>query len=255
MPTLEHDSRGDLRRYELAFRVLELVNGATDLATFKTALAGALADVYRVRSATFFVGRTAQLACADPSPVILGITKHMLPEYQDRWFQHDIFSTPPAVRSMHNTRVASLREINEGTLENRLYVTDYLQRHRIESATALYLDVCRGRKALVGLFDPDQNRIGAAEIASLRLLACPLAQIARGLPDDSTSDDGPVSKLSPRQAEVARLVGEGLSNAEIGAMLHLHPASVKKYVTRILAITGLHNRTELAIALRDADQS
>lgn len=255
MPTLKHDSRGDLRRYELAFRVLEQVEDATDLTAFKSALTDALADVYRVRSATFFVGRTAQLACADPSPVIVGITRHMLPEYQDRWFQHDIFSTPPAVRSMLNTRVTSLREISEGSLENRLYVTDYLQRHHIESATSLYLDVCRGRKALVGLFDPDKNRIGTAEIASLRLLARPLAQIARGLPEEASSDDGPMSKLSPRQAEVARLVGEGLSNAEIAAMLHLHPASVKKYVTRILAITGLHNRTELAIALRDADQS
>ncbi|MFD4250041.1 response regulator transcription factor [Amycolatopsis thermoflava] len=252
MPTLGHDSRADLRRYELAFRVLERVGGVSDLPSFKTALTGALADVYRVRSATFFVGRTAQLACADPSPVIVGITRHMLPEYQDLWFRHDIFSTPRALRSMIDTRVSTLAEVNGGTRENELYVTDYLQRHGIESATALYLDVCHGRKALVGLFDRDPGRIGAPEIASLRLLAGPLAQIARGLPEHAAGDDALLAKLSPRQAEVARLVGEGLSNAAIGAMLHLHPASVKKYVTQILAITGLHNRTELAIALRRA---
>ncbi|MBK1787627.1 response regulator transcription factor [Prauserella cavernicola] len=251
MPTLAREPHGDLRRYELAFRVLERVDGVTDLAAFKAALTGALADVYRVRSATFFVGRTAQLACADPSPTIVGITRHMLPEYQDLWFQHDIFSTPRALRSMIDTRVSTLGEINGGTQENRLYVTDYLQRHGIESATAMYLDVCRGRKALVGLFDRDPGRIGTHEAASLRLLAGPLAQIARGLPESAAGDDAVLSRLSPRQADVARLVGDGLSNATIGAMLQLHPASVKKYVTRILAITGLRNRTELAIALRD----
>ncbi|PXY36778.1 helix-turn-helix transcriptional regulator [Prauserella flavalba] len=255
MPTLAHDRGGDLRRYELAFRVLEQVDGVTDLPAFKTALTGALADVYRVRSTTFFVGRTAQLACADPSPTIIGITRHMLPEYQDMWFQHDIFSTPRALRSMIDTRVSTLGEINGGTQENRLYVTNYLQRHGIESATAMYLDVCHGRKALVGLFDRDPDRIGVQEISSLRLLARPLAQIARGLPESAADQDTVLAKLSPRQAEVARLVGEGLSNATIGAMLHLHPASVKKYVTRILAITGMRNRTELAIALRNTGTS
>lgn len=252
MPTLAHDRGGDLHRYELAFRVLELVDGVTDLPAFKTALTGALADVYRVRSTTFFVGPTAQLACADPDPTIIGITRHMLPEYQDMWFQHDIFSTPSAVRSLIGTRVSTLREINGGTQENRMYVTDYLRRHGIESATAMYLDVCHGRKALVGLFDRNPDRVGAQEISALRLLARPLAQIARGLPESAADADPVLAKLSPRQAEVARLVGEGLSNAAIGTMLHLHPASVKKYVTRILAITGMRNRTELAIALRGA---
>ncbi|NKQ59345.1 helix-turn-helix transcriptional regulator [Amycolatopsis sp. K13G38] len=255
MPTLADAGR---RSYELAFGVLERIDGAHDLAAFKAALTAALAEVYQVRSTTFFTGRTAPLACADPAPTIIGITRHMLPEYQDLWFQHDIFSMPHALRSLITTRVSTLSELNGGTPENRMYVTDYLERHGIQSATAIYLDISDGRKALVGMFDRDPGRIGPQEVESLRLLAGPLAQIACHLPVRARTapvEDTVLSRLSPRQAEVARLVGEGMSNASIGEVLHLHPASVKKYVTRILAITGLRNRTELAIAVRRSASS
>jgi len=247
MPTLEDTGR---RPYELAFAVLERIDGSHDLASFKAALTNALAEVYEVRSTTFFTGRTTQLACADPDPTIIGITRHMLPEYQEMWFQHDIFAMPHALRSLIGTRVSTLAELSGGTPENRMYVTDYLQRHGIRSATAICLDVAGGRKALVGMFDRDPDRIGPQEVRSLRMLARPLAQIACHLPQTTSAEETVLSRLSPRHAEVARLVGEGMSNAAIGQILHLHPASVKKYVTRILAITGLRNRTELAIAAR-----
>ncbi|GHE84371.1 hypothetical protein GCM10017786_15030 [Amycolatopsis deserti] len=248
----------DKRHYERAFRVLEGVDDAPDLETFKSALVDTLAEVYHVRSTTFFVGRTAQLACADPAPTLIGFTRHLLPEYQERWFSSDIFGSAEAFRSLSTSRVATLAEINGEKPENRQYITNYLGRHGMHSAAAICLDVRGGRKALVGLFDHDPDRIGPGEMFSLRLLARPLNQIARHLPETSPetrSGHLQLKKLSPRQAEVARLVGEGFSNAAIGDILHLRPESVKKYVTRILAICGLSNRTELAIAVRGVAQT
>jgi DNA-binding NarL/FixJ family response regulator len=57
--------------------------------------------------------------------------------------------------------------------------------------------------------------------------------------------------LSPRQREIASLVGQGLTNAEIASRLTVTEATVKKYISRIFAATGLTNRSMLAIAVRD----
>lgn len=58
--------------------------------------------------------------------------------------------------------------------------------------------------------------------------------------------------LSPREREVAELVAEGLTNAEIAQRLVLAPDSVKKNVTRILTKLDLRDRVQLVILMRDA---
>jgi luxR family two component transcriptional regulator len=61
-----------------------------------------------------------------------------------------------------------------------------------------------------------------------------------------------LSLLSPREHDVAGLVAQGMTNAEIGRQLFIQPESVKKTVTRILAKLHLRDRVQLAILLRDA---
>ena len=58
--------------------------------------------------------------------------------------------------------------------------------------------------------------------------------------------------LSQREREVAELVAQGLTNAEIAQQLVIAPDSVKKNVTRILARLGLRDRGQLVILMRDA---
>jgi DNA-binding NarL/FixJ family response regulator len=55
-----------------------------------------------------------------------------------------------------------------------------------------------------------------------------------------------VALLSPRQAEVAALLTEGLSNAEIAARLVLSEGTVSNHVEHILRRTGARNRVQLA---------
>jgi DNA-binding NarL/FixJ family response regulator len=61
-----------------------------------------------------------------------------------------------------------------------------------------------------------------------------------------------VEQLTPREREVLCLVGEGLSNGEISARLHMSESTVKTHVTRLLAKLGCANRVQVAIVAHDA---
>lgn len=61
-----------------------------------------------------------------------------------------------------------------------------------------------------------------------------------------------VAELSERERGVLALLGEGLSNAEAGRRLHMSEATVKTYVSRILAKLECENRVQAALLARDA---
>ncbi|MFE7775513.1 response regulator [Streptomyces sp. NPDC057445] len=61
-----------------------------------------------------------------------------------------------------------------------------------------------------------------------------------------------VAALSSREREVLALLGEGLSNADAGRRLHMSEATVKTYVSRILAKLECENRVQAALLARDA---
>ncbi|WFE42581.1 response regulator transcription factor [Micromonospora sp. WMMD998] len=59
--------------------------------------------------------------------------------------------------------------------------------------------------------------------------------------------------LSEREREVALLLGRGRTNAEISAELFMSVATVKAYVSRLLAKLDLNNRVQVALLVQDAD--
>ena len=83
----------------------------------------------------------------------------------------------------------------------------------------------------------------------------------RRIPRVSDAADGEVSdldrlempaifnQLSPRQLDVARLVGKGQTNYQIACELGITENTVKLYVSQVLRLTHMHNRTQLALAL------
>ena len=60
-------------------------------------------------------------------------------------------------------------------------------------------------------------------------------------------DKGPVAGLSEQERTVLTLIGEGLTNREIGERMFLAEKTVKNYVSHLLAKLGMQRRTQAAI--------
>jgi DNA-binding CsgD family transcriptional regulator len=61
------------------------------------------------------------------------------------------------------------------------------------------------------------------------------------------------NELTEREHEVPSCLGQGLSNAQIGARLHLTESAVKGYVSRVLVKLGCANRTQAGLIAHELD--
>ena len=59
-----------------------------------------------------------------------------------------------------------------------------------------------------------------------------------------------LAELTPREKEIAQLIGEGRSNKEISKQLYITEGTVKNHVTRILDKLEVRDRTQLAIRMK-----
>jgi len=58
--------------------------------------------------------------------------------------------------------------------------------------------------------------------------------------------DDPTSELTPSERKVLELIGDGLSNREIGERLGVAEKTVKNHITSLLSKMGLQRRTQVA---------
>src|SRR6185437_14806023 len=87
--------------------------------------------------------------------------------------------------------------------------------------------------ALLGEADRLAHQIGLEALQGrIRALREPIAPAS--LPD----------QLSGREAEILRLVADGLTNREIGSTLSISEHTAAKHISNILTKTGCANRTE-----------
>ena len=69
-----------------------------------------------------------------------------------------------------------------------------------------------------------------------------IEQLRARRPAAASSD----SPLSPREFEVAGLVGRGLTNKQIGQALYVSERTAENHVQHILTKLGLRNRSQIA---------
>lgn len=72
---------------------------------------------------------------------------------------------------------------------------------------------------------------------------------------EGRAGDGRLAALTSREREVAGLVGEGHTNAQIAARLHLSERTVERHVSSVLAKLGLSSRTGVVRLLADQRSS
>ena len=143
--------------------------------------------------------------------------------------------------------IEATREIvSAGLLTRVLMLTTFgMDRHVVESLRA------GASGFLLKTVPPDDLIAGIAVVARGDSLLAPsiLRRLlnewtARRLPDDS---DPRLEKLTPRELDVLRQIGRGLSNAELAERFHLAEPTIKTHVSRILAKTGSRDRVQAVV--------
>ncbi|MCX4784958.1 MULTISPECIES: response regulator [unclassified Streptomyces] len=67
-------------------------------------------------------------------------------------------------------------------------------------------------------------------------------------------EDDALSGLSPREKDVLALIGEGLTNSQIGKRLYLSEKTVKNHISRLLAKLGVERRIQAAVIAAHATE-
>jgi DNA-binding NarL/FixJ family response regulator len=69
-----------------------------------------------------------------------------------------------------------------------------------------------------------------------------------------TESADPLARLTEREREILGLIGEGLTNRQIGERLFLAEKTVKNYVSGLLAKLGMERRTQVAVLATEMRQ-
>ncbi|MBP1761740.1 MAG: two component transcriptional regulator, LuxR family [Firmicutes bacterium] len=166
-----------------------------------------------------------------------------------RAFQPDIVLMDARMPVMDG--ITAAREINRLFPDSKvLMLTTFNERqlvvNSIQSGVSGFLlkdmqpdDVCRAiREVHAGgaVLHPEVTRIVMERAAWIR----------SELPTNE-GDGNNLNQLTSREKEVLRLIGRGLSNAEIAAELFITEGTVKNHVSNLLAKCQLRDRTQLAL--------
>ena len=96
------------------------------------------------------------------------------------------------------------------------------------------------------------------DVAAGKSLLDPVAtsRVLARLRDGGEKEDERTAQLTKQERRILDLIGEGMTNRQIGNELHLAEKTVKNYVSSLLAKMGMERRTQAAayVARRQADQ-
>lgn len=95
------------------------------------------------------------------------------------------------------------------------------------------------------------------DVAAGKSLLDPIAtsRVLERLRDGGGKEDERLAQLTKQERRILDLIGEGMTNRQIGNELHLAEKTVKNYVSSLLAKMGMERRTQAAayVARHQAD--
>ncbi|MFJ9522417.1 response regulator [Kitasatospora sp. NPDC101801] len=114
-------------------------------------------------------------------------------------------------------------------------------------ASGYVLKAIRGTDLLSAVRDVAAGKSLLDPIATSRVLA--------RLRDGGEKEDERLAQLTKQERRILDLIGEGMTNRQIGNELHLAEKTVKNYVSSLLAKMGMERRTQAAayVARHQAD--
>ncbi|WP_438295485.1 response regulator [Streptomyces sp. HUAS TT7] len=77
----------------------------------------------------------------------------------------------------------------------------------------------------------------------------------RGPDKEAPNEDPRLAGLSEREHEILALIGEGMTNRQIGQRLYLSEKTVKNHISRLLAKLGVERRIQAAVLATQFNQS
>ena len=168
-------------------------------------------------------------------------------EYLDRWYLRNPFKTSGAGRLISGTGVVTLADLRAYSTEAEWdFVDRYLHRHRIADVLYGRIDAGSAGSTLICRYVSDETEIDERERALMKLVTRHLSPQLRGhFVQSRESAEGAV--LTEREAQVAQLVAQGMTNNQIAAELRIRIDTVKKHVMSAMRKTGADNRTQLAL--------
>ncbi|KIQ62997.1 LuxR family transcriptional regulator [Kitasatospora griseola] len=115
-------------------------------------------------------------------------------------------------------------------------------------ASGYVLKAIRGTDLLSAVRDVAAGKSLLDPVATSRVLA--------RLREGGEKEDERIAQLTKQERRILDLIGEGMTNRQIGNELHLAEKTVKNYVSSLLAKMGMERRTQVAayVARRQADQ-
>jgi two-component system response regulator DevR len=92
-----------------------------------------------------------------------------------------------------------------------------------------------------------ENLVDAVRRAAAGEMVWPAERLARLLAKSRHTLERPSPELTDREADILRLMGEGLDNKVIAQRLSLSLATVRGYVQQVLAKLGAHSKLEAVV--------
>ncbi|WP_062643510.1 response regulator [Streptomyces maremycinicus] len=81
-----------------------------------------------------------------------------------------------------------------------------------------------------------------------------LMRSLRADPAETPAVPSELASLSPRERDILALIGDGLTNREIGKRLYLSEKTVKNHISRLLAKLGVQRRVQAAVLASHLEQ-